>query len=172
MFELLLFVAIGIAVLGLVFALDGSRDVFHPLVFIGPMLAFLYGWMPWKLFSNGALEQFLDSDQLTHVQALNILGILAFLSACLAAGVRLPKQVRARAPRLSPAACRRLLFGAAVAGAIGLLCWGITIINVGGFVNAYSTSYSGGWDDSGYVRDGSLLLLTGVLLAVTSRPPS
>ena len=168
MFEVLLFIAIGIAVLGLLCALDGSRDVFHPLVFIGPMLAFLYGWMPWKLFTNGAFAQFLDTDQLTHVQTLNILGVLAFVLGCLATGVRLSKVRRAEVPRLSAAACRRLLLGAGVAGAIGLLCWGITIINVGGFVNAYSTSYSGGWDDSGYVRDGSLLLLTGVLLAVTS----
>lgn len=168
MFETLLFVAVAIAVLGVICALDGSRDVFHPLVFIGPMLAFLYGWMPWKLLSKDAFAQFLDRDQLTHVQILNILGVLAFVLACLAAGVRLRKQRRAEVPRLSSEACRRLLFGAAVAGAVGLICWGITIINVGGFVNAYSTSYSGGWDDSGYVRDGSLLLLTGVLLAVTS----
>jgi len=168
MFELLLFLAVAIALVGVLCALDGSRDVFHPLVFIGPMLAFLYGWMPWKLFSSGGLAQFLDTDQLTHVQILNLCGILAFVLACLAAGVRLRQQRRAEVDRLSPIACRRLLFGAAIAGTIGLVCWGITIINVGGFVNAYSASYSGGWDDSGYVRDGSLLLLTGVLLAVTS----
>jgi len=168
MFELLLFLAVAIAVLGVLCALDGSRDVFHPLVFIGPMLVFLYGWMPWKLASNGALAQFLDTDQLTHVQTLNVCGILAFVLACLATGVRLRSRRRAEVPRLSPIACRRLLFGAAIAGTIGLVCWGISIINVGGFVNAYSASYSGGWDNSGYVRDGSLLLLTGVLLAVTS----
>ncbi len=168
MFELLLFLTVGIAMLSLLCALDGSRDVFHPLVFIGPMLAFLYGWMPWKLYSSGGLAQYLDIDQLTHVQTLNILGVFAFVLTCLAAGVRLPKQHRVELSRLSPIACRRLLFGAGITGTIGLLCWLTTIINVGGFVNAYSTSYSGGWDDSGYVRDGSLLLLTGVLLAVTS----
>jgi len=168
MFEFLLFLAVAIAVIAVLCALDGSRDVFHPLVFIGPMLVFLYGWMPWKLASNGALAQFLDTDQLTHVQTLNVCGILAFVLACLGAGVRLRSRHRAEAPRLSPIACRRLLFGAAIAGTIGLVCWGISIHNVGGFVNAYSASYTGGWDDSGYVRDGSLLLLTGVLLAVTS----
>ena len=168
MFEFLLFLAVAIVAIGLLCAFDGSRDVFHPLVFIGPMLAFLYGWMPWKLLSNGAFEQYLDPDQLTRVQILNVLGILAFVLSSLAGGVQLASRRRADPPRLSALACRRLLFGAAVAGAIGLLCWAITIINVGGFVNAYSSSYSGGWDDSGYVRDGSLLLLTGVLLAVTA----
>ena len=168
MFEFLLLLAAGVALVALLCAFDGSRDVFHPLIFISPMLVFLYAWMPWQLFSRGALAQFLDNDQLIHVQILNILGILAFVVACLGAGVRLRKQGRASAPRLSPIACRRLLLGAAVAGAVGLLCWSISILNVGGFVNAYSASYGGGWDDSGYIRDGSLLMLTGVLLAVTS----
>ena len=40
----------------------------------------------------------------------------------------------------SPAVCRRLLIAGSVAGSIGLLCWATTIVNVGGFVNAYSSS--------------------------------
>ena len=146
----------------------GSRDVFHPLLFIGPMFAFLYGWMPWKLHSAGGLAQYLDDDQLLLVQELFVLGVLAFVLACLAAGVRGQQRVGERALQSSPETAKRLLAGGALIGAVGLLCWAITIINVGGFVNAYSASYSGGWDDSGYVRDGSLLLLTGVLLAVTA----
>ena len=35
-------------------------------------------------------------------------------------------------------------------------------------VAAFSTSYSGGFDDSGYVRDGAMLLLVSLLLIVTS----
>jgi hypothetical protein len=58
----------------------------------------------------------------------------------------------------------RLVIGGCIAGSIGLACWLVTIVNVGGFTNAFSHAYSGGWDDSGYVRDASLLLLTGVLL--------
>ncbi len=167
-FELLLAAAVVIAIGGAIIALDGSRDVFHPLLFIGPMFAFLYGWMPWKLFSAGGLAQYLDSDQLLSVQRLFVLGVLAFVAACLAAGVRVRRgKTETLAPQ-SPHIARRLLIGGAVAGSLGLLCWAITIVNVGGFVNAYSSSYSGGWDDSGYVRDGSLLLLTGILLAVSA----
>ena len=61
MFEFLLFTAAAIALLGLLCALDGSRDVFHPLVFIAPMLAFLYGWMPWKLLSNDASRSYVTT---------------------------------------------------------------------------------------------------------------
>ena len=52
MFELMLLAAAGVAIVGVLVAYDGSRDVFHPLVFIGPMFAFLYGWMPWKLLQH------------------------------------------------------------------------------------------------------------------------
>ncbi len=164
MFEAMLFVAGAIALIALVCALDGSRDVFHPLMFIGPMLGFLYFWMPLRLLAGDALEKYFDTDQLCFVQLLNILGILAFVTACLSVGLRFPKA--AGQAQLSPEGCRRLRIGGALVGGVGLLCWSISIINVGGFVNAFSRSYGGGWDDSGYIRDGNLLLLVGLLLAL------
>lgn len=168
-FEILMVAAGAIALLGVAFALDGSRDVFHPLVMIGPMMAFLYGWMPAKLWSKNAFDRFFDGDQLIHVQTINVLGVAAFVGCCLLAGVRFPKKNPERHRPFSDATMKRLLIGGAIAGGLGLLCWAITIVNVGGFVNAYSTSYSGGWDDSGYVRDGSLLLLVGLMMATMVR---
>lgn len=168
MFEALLITAALVALIGAAVAMDGSRDVFHPLLFIGPMMAFLYGWMPWKIYAAGGLEQFFDQSQLVFVQRLNVLGILAFVLGCLSVGVRIKRTGAATRLTLSEEAHRRLLIGGAIAGGLGFLCWCITIVNVGGFVNAFSASYAGGWDDSGYVRDGSLLMLVGVLMAVTS----
>ncbi len=172
MFELMLLVAAVIAVGGLAIAYDGSRDVFHPMILIGPMLAFLYAWMPWQLLHNNALGRFFDRDQLLFVQSLNILGVLGFVAGCLVVGARLrgPKGERElpAAPAISQRTARRLLVGSAVLGSIGVACWSISILNVGGFTAAFSTSYSGGQDDSGYVRDGAMLLLVGLLLAVTS----
>lgn len=168
MFEILLVTAFLIALVGILAAMDGSRDVFHPLIVICPMMIFLYCWIPWKVYLTGSLDQFFDHEQLVFIQTVNVLGILAFVGACLASGVRLQPDPCSRPPVLSETACRRLLIGGAVAGMLGLFCWAITIVNVGGFVNAYSNSYSGGWDDSGYVRDGTLLLLVGILLSVTS----
>ncbi len=172
MFEAMLWLAAAICAVGVVAAFDGSRDVFHPLMFLGPMLGFLYSWMPSKLLAADGLARFFDTDQLIFVERLNLIGLVCFVGACLAAGIRLRRPVTAPDPswraRMSPQACRRLLIGGMVAGLIGMSCWLITIHNVGGFVNAFSTSYAGGWDDNGYVRDGSLLLLVGVMLAVTS----
>ncbi len=166
MFEFMLLAVAVIVIAGIVFAYDGSRDVFHPVVVIGPMLGFLYAWMPYKLLKNNALDQFFDAEQLHFVQTLNILGVLGFVVACLAVGARLKQQP---APLdLSPRVRTRLLVGAAVVGLMGLACWSITITNVGGFTAAFSTSYSGGSDSSGYVRDGTMLLLVALLLIMTS----
>lgn len=167
MFELLVILAAAVAIIAFVVAYDGSRDVFHPLVFIAPMLAFLYGWMPWKLLSADGLNRFFDGDQLVFVQALNLFGILAFVGACLSVGTRVRRPATVVHDRLSPLILQRLLVGGAIVGGLGLLCWSITIVNVGGFRAAFSTSYSGGWDSSGYIRDGSLLMLVGVLFALT-----
>lgn len=168
MFDGLLWGVVIVALIGLLAAYDGSRDVFHPLIFIAPMLIFLYGWMPMELAGSGSLAPFFNTEQLVFVQTVNLCGVAAFVTGCLVVGVRLPKKVQREPIRLSPAGCLRLRIGAAVTGSMGLACWVVTIVNVGGFVNAFSRSYSGGWDDSGYVRDGNLLLLVGVLLAVAA----
>lgn len=166
MFEFLLLLTAAVALVGIVVAYDGSRDAFHPLVIIGPILLFLYSWMPWKLLSHDALARFFDNDQLRFVQGLNLLGVLAFVAACLATGVRLRNRVEPLPP--SPRVQRRLLVAAGLIGAIGLVCWCITIKNVGGFTAAFSASYGGGTDDSGYVRDGAMFLLVAVMLLMTA----
>ncbi|MGI4755217.1 MAG: hypothetical protein ACRYGF_00015 [Janthinobacterium lividum] len=168
MFLVLLLITAAIAAIGVICVLDGSGDIFHPLVYIGPMMIFLYTWMPWKLYMNGGLLRFFDSRQMLYIASLNLLGVLAFVGCCLSVGVRSVPRRNIRM-RLSREVCRRLLIGGALAGSVGLTCWAVTIVNVGGFVNAYSSSYSGGWDSSGYIRDGSILLLLGVSMAMLSR---
>jgi hypothetical protein len=167
MFEAMLFIVALIIIIALMIVFDGSRDVFHPLIFIGPMLGFLYAWMPWKLLQHDGLDRFFSSDQLLSVQTLNILGVLAFVVGCIGAGIRLDRS-RVHRQSLSSRVLHRLLIGAAVVGSIGLVCWVISIVNVGGFTAAFSTSYSGGYDDNGYIRDGALLLLVALLLIMTS----
>lgn len=168
MFEALLIATLAVVVVGILVALDGSRDVFHPLVLTGPMLGFLYFWMPFKLLKADGFDRFFSPDQLIYVQRVNLLGVLAFVVACLAVGVGITNRKARQTFSVTPATCHRLLVGATLAGTLGLVCWGITIHNVGGFVQAYSTSYTGGWDDNGYIRDGTLLLWVGVQFAITS----
>src|SRR3954447_8681231 len=88
MFELLIWAALAVVAAGMLYAYDGSRDVFHPLMFMGPMFGFIYGWMPLKLNSGHALEGFFQNDQLVFVQALNVIGVLCFVVGCLSVGCR------------------------------------------------------------------------------------
>jgi len=170
LFEYLLVAVVVVVAIGVLIAFDGSRDVFHPLIFTGPMLVFLYFWMPWQLYHSSGMDEFLDSEQLVHVQTLFVLGVLAFVVGCLSAGVRAGslKANRGHMVEKSGRMAKRLLIGGILAGIVGAMCWVITIHNVGGFVEAYGTSYSGGWDTNGYIRDGSLLLLTGIVLLIAA----
>jgi hypothetical protein len=167
MFEFLLWTAMVIAAAAGIYAYAGSRDVFHPLIYLSPMLAFLYGWMPLKLNTSGGLDGYFQNDQLIFVQIWNVLGVLCFVLGCLSVGCRFPAD---RAPMIeaTPRAERSLVIGGTITGLLGLLAWLISIVNVGGVAAAFSKSYSGGWDDSGYIRDGTILMYPGFLLIAMS----
>lgn len=168
MFEVLLGVTAAVCLLAILVAYDGNCDLFHPLFFICPMFAFIYVWMPWQLDRSGALDSYFDREQLVFIQTFYLLGIMAFIAGCLVGGWQVARTRFAPPLRLSITAENRLVIGGAIAGSIGLAAWSIAIHNVGGFVNAFSKSYAGGWDDSGYVRDSSLLLLCGSALLLAS----
>lgn len=162
-YEILLAATFLVILLSVLAAYDGSRDIFHPMVFIGPMMAFIYVWMPFKLLQSGDLFTFFDQQQLIDVQTINLLGISAFAFGCLGAGVRKPK-IRPAGMANPQRTAKRLTLSGIVAGGLGLVAWLTLIVHSGGPMQAFGTAYSGGWDDSGYIRDGSILLLAGVLL--------
>jgi hypothetical protein len=164
MFELLMWASMAVAATGIVYAYTVSRDVFHPLIFIGPMLIFMYVWMPMKLSASGGLDGFFQKDQLEYVQFINLCGILCFTLGCLSAGCK-TKELAVSGPA-SPRDVRILVTGGILLGLLGVAAWSVAIINVGGLYDAFSQAYSGGWDDNGYVRDASLLMFPAYLLIV------
>jgi hypothetical protein len=166
MFEALIWLGVVVVALGMWYAYAGSRDVFHPLMFIGPMMLFMYAWMPWKLNNSGGLEGFFQTDQLIFVQGINVAGMLCFVLGCLSIGCRLPASPPAEP--MSARAARALVVVALIIGLIGFAAWAKTILEVGGLRAAFSTSYQGGWDDNGYVRDGALLMFPAFLLILAT----
>ncbi len=157
MFIALIWAVVVVVALGLWYAYLGSKDVFHPLMLIGPMMAFMYAWMPLKLDAIGGLAGFFQRDQLDHVQLINLCGVVCFVLGCLSLGCRLPS-VRRPAPQTSPAT---LVLSGVVIGLVGLGAWLLTVLHgTGGDL----TGYKGGWDDSGYIRDASLLMFPAFLL--------
>ncbi len=167
MFEILLWAVPVVCGLAVFFAYSTSRDSFHPLVFICPMFAALYWWMPWQEWRSEEIYRFLDEPQLEYVQGLNLLGVLAFTGGCLLAGSR---QNRLLAIRFSfyPRTLLRLRLAAYALGGIGIIAWIYTIDYVGGFSAAFGRSYGGGYAATGYIRDAPFLLLPAILLLLPS----
>ena len=161
MFVWLIWAVVIIVVLALWYAYAGSKDVFHPLMFIGPMLVFMYAWMPYQLDSIGGLAGFFQRFQLDYVQRINFCGVTCFLVGCLLVGCRVPA-IQMPEPKASPLT---LLIGGVILGCIGLGAWVMTVINGSG---GDLTGYRGGWDDSGYIRDASLLLFPSFLLILAA----
>ena len=162
MFEFLIWIGVAVVLLGMWYAYAGSRDVFHPLMFIGPMMLFMYAYMPLKLYNSGGLDGFFQIDQLVYVQSINLGGMLCFVLGSLWPGCRLP--LTEPAETISPSSARVMITTALLIGLLGFAAWATTIRNVGGLKEAFSNSYSGGWDDSGYIRDGALLMFPAFLL--------
>jgi hypothetical protein len=161
MFTALIWAVVVIVAVAMWYAYAGSRDVFHPLIFIGPMMVFMYAWMPAKLDAVGGLDGFFQRDQLDYVQFLNVCGIASFVLGCLSVGCRLPP-TRPSRPNTSPSV---LVLCGGLLGSIGLVAWVVTVAHgTGGDL----TGYRGGWDDNGYVRDATLLMLTAFLLILSA----
>jgi hypothetical protein len=153
---------VGIIVgLAIWYAYLGSRDVFHPLMFAGPMMGFIYAWMPYKLQSAGGLAGFFEHDQLDYIQLINVSGVACFIVGCLSVGARRPVR-RSPEPKVSAAA---LVLCGTVLGCIGTAAWVVSVIHgTGGDLNGYR----GGWDDSGYIRDAALLAFPAFLLILAA----
>jgi hypothetical protein len=170
-FEFLAYLT-GLAVLAFgVLAWAMHRDPFHPVLYLGPMLVFLYSFLPLYLAftQREALRAYLDDRDLIYVQILNGAGAVSLcLGALLGSGPALGSR-RPQAWSL-PGGVRRRLAGAAVGlGLIGLAAYLYMLAHVGGFGGAYGRAYGGVWADTGYVRDLQYLTVTALLLLLAAR---
>jgi hypothetical protein len=147
------------------------RDLFHPLIYIGPMLVFLYSFLPLYLAftQREELRGYLRDGDLIYVQALNGLGAI---SLCMGILLGSAPATRGRPPRLwtpSDDVSRRLGGAAVVLGLIGLAAYVFMLAGVGGFGGAYGRAYGGVWADSGHVRDLQYLTITALVLLLAAR---
>jgi oligosaccharide repeat unit polymerase len=169
MFAFLIWGVILAVALGIIYAYSMSRDVFHPLIFIGPMMLFMYAWMPMKLDAIGGLDGFFQRDQLDFVQSINFLGVTSFVLGCLTVSLKFDREPVPR-KEISPGV---MVICGAVVGLMGLGAWIILLSNAGGFAAAFgeqsaSVARTGGWDDNGYIRDSALLMFPAFLLILTA----
>jgi hypothetical protein len=139
-------------------------DVFHPVMVMAPMCAFLYVYMPWKLISNEDLLNFVSEDQATFYQFLIVLVVGLFLGGMLVGSKPNPSD----AQRQRVVSDRdKVRLGAYFFGGIGFACWAYTIHYVGGFSKAFGVAYAGGWSPIGYVNDAAYLTVMALVLLMS-----
>ena len=132
------------------------------------MMAFIYVWMPFKLLRFGRYFQLFRHAAVDRSSDHRLDGRYGLLPELPAGRSQKAKETAVACRSNAQRTAQRLVIGGSVAGGLGLLAWLTLIIKSGGPVQAFSVAYSGGWDDSGYIRDGSILLLAGVLLILAA----
>jgi len=154
---LLLTFLIGIVVLGSIYiAYRRSRDSFHPLVYLGLILLFLYCYIPLDIYNSNlaGLEYFLTPKEMEFVQTLNLLGVISLCAGVFSGDKGANRLHYSRqAWVLPPNVSKRINQAAIFFGLVGVASYLYGIVNVGGFAAAYGQSYGGGWSNTGYLRE-------------------
>lgn len=167
MFELLITLTGFVLGAGMLLAYQRTRDVLHPMLFLGPL--FLHGTVidPW-LMRNQVDRFFRYQEDIEVVLYLYLVGVAALVLGLLhrPGGVQGPQQA------MSPIARRelRILQHIAMLLAVGgLAAYAYGIFNVGGFVAAFSRIKGGGETSSGYVGEAMNLGLAAAAIVAVSR---
>jgi hypothetical protein len=129
-----------------------TRDIYHPAMVIAPALVFLYVIQPSLLVASPTNDAYFTRPQLLQIQIVDLFGVVALLIGA----TRTPGVFRRRPGGAVPP--RELRKVAMAVGSLGLGVWFYTLKQAGGFLSAFSQSYGGGWNDSGYIRDLALFL--------------
>jgi hypothetical protein len=146
-----------------------TRDVLHPMIFLGPL--FVYGTVLDPLLVRASLDRFFGSpEDVVFVLALNFGAVVALAAGALhgegSAASRRGRQGGGLLSQPEGVLLLRIAFGL---GVWGLLSYAIGIENAGGFATAYSRAKGGGVASSGYVTEGINLGLVAVAMAACAR---
>lgn len=167
MFELLLTVTALILGVGTVIAYQRTRDILHPMLFLGPLFLYATVLDPWLVRHDLTLF-FTYQEDVNLVLILNLLGVTALVLGALHDAPQRSKGRPGRRPALQErerAQLRRVAFALAVAG---LAAYAYGIVNIGGFWAAFSQAKGGGRSSSGYIEEAmNLGLVAAVMVALS-----
>jgi len=152
-----------------VVALIHHRDTFHPALLIVPMLAFFYCYWPAMLEATGGFYGYLWDEHVARAQWIHLAGVLGI---CAGLVIGSAGAVRSTASPLAYSGYfdrKTLLWASIIFGMLGLWSFSYQIVNVGGFSQAYGRAYGGGYIESGYVREITVLALPALLLLTLGR---
>lgn len=163
MYNTLIALTAAICVFGMLIAYMRFKDVFHPLMLLLPMSAFMWVYMPYKLIQGDQMWKFLTIDQVTFVQVMVVLTVGAMTMGALTGS----NQRATDTVRPVYTSQKSLHMGAYIVGGIGFLAWLYTLREAGGISGAFGNAYGGTWSEFGYLRDASYLVIVAVLLLIS-----
>lgn len=142
-----------------------AKDVFHPVLFLGPMLAYSYWLVPLVLTRDSIVWYLLPRAEMIWVQLYYLLGV-----ACLCGGTLLAGVPRKRSePWLpSPEVSRQLRRAGVLLGAIGAAAYTFMVASGGGLDVVYAEAHGSGTASSGYIREAFYLIIPGLMLILLS----
>lgn len=148
-----------------------TRDPFHPMIYIGLMMLYVYVYVPLVFINREELGRFFRSESDLEFAALFTLGgIILFCIGCLQSRIARSDVHAVRTPlKLSPTVQSRLIGISYVLGAIGLITYFHSLSAKGGLVSAYSAPKGGGWSASGYISSAYLLTIPALMLYLIGR---
>lgn len=168
MFELLLAFTALVLVIGTGTAYRRTKDILHPMLFLGPLFLYATVLDPW-LVRRDLARFFTYQEDVNLVLLLNLLGVTALVLGALH---DVPQRTKGRPEqRLSlqereRAQLRRMAFALAV---VALAAYAYGIVNSGGFVGAFSQAKGGGRTGSGYTGEAMNLGLVGAVMVTLSQ---
>jgi hypothetical protein len=139
-----------------------SKDVFHPVMFLGPMLSYTYFLSAIMLYRQGTVERYLPMEVMPFVQLYFLLGISALVLGAFQAGR--PRKVQTAAI-IPPDPLRDVLRKAGIIlGVIGTLAFYYMLGKSGGFDRVYGVAHGGPWAASGYIRNLVFWVIPAIML--------
>lgn len=172
MLDFLMLATIGVIVFAMIVAYERTRDPLHPMMYLGPMMLYIYALIPSILFYRGMLPQYFRSDEgPIFAQTVTLLSILALCIGCLRASLSANRTGAGNlVPRLLSDQHRKLMLQAShILAGIGLSVFLYGLIRSGGLLHVYSRAKGGVSFVSGYVSSAPLLTIPAIMLYLFSK---
>jgi len=167
MFETLLAGTALILTAGMVNAYRRTKDILHPLLFLGPLFLYSTVFEPWLV--RDQLDRFFSyQEDVEFVLYLYLASIAALVAGALY-GIRTDDINGHKRSSLQQRDRLKLQKLAVVLAAVGLAAYAYGIFNVGGFVAAFSRAKGGGESGSGYINEAMNLGLVSAALVALSQ---
>jgi len=155
---------------GMAAAYARSHDPLHPMMYLGPMLGYVYFFYPAVLYYHELIvECFPDEPDVSYAQLVNLLGVSAFVLGVLHFRIS-PEVLRRRAQALlTPVMLRRMRTTGWALGLFGLAVYFGNVWLKGGLGHVYATPKAYLGAVSGYLSSAPLLTIPAAMLYLMSR---